>query len=670
MQQKIYPTQLRGWGMLAAIMLLAATVWAQGWTPAYMIQYKRVGGTAISNDGRLIAYTVGVPQMDGDKSEYLTHVWLVKSDGSGTPWQLTQGEKSCTSPAFSPDGRYVSFLSARDKDGKTQLYLLPLAGGEGIPLTKSKVSIAGYSWSPDGKKIALWMSDAATDKEEKDQKEKRDWKFIDNNYKMTHIHVLSVPDNPMGPVAVKRLTGGSFHVTGMNWSPDSKTIAFNHQTNPSANEWPTTDISTVPADSGAVRLLVNGKGQDYVPTYTPDGQNLVYLSDGGDPHWPGVSEVYVMPAAGGPARKLAATPDQRAGDILGFSADGKEAYVSEAHKTQAAVFAVPLDGKPARKLWTNTGMYANVAITRNGAMAALTYMTPELPPDVYSVAMNGGTPKKLTDHHKDYLKHPMGKTEIITWKSKDGKYDIEGLLTYPVGYKAGQKVPFILNVHGGPAGVFNQVFTATSAVYPLQAFAQAGYAVLRPNPRGSSGYGKEFRFANINDWGGNDYDDLMTGVDKVIAMGIAHPDSLCVTGWSYGGYMTSTIVTKTNRFKAAMVGAGVTNLISFTGTADIPAFIPDYFGGEFWNREEVWRSHSAMFSIKNVKTPSLVIHGEADPRVPVSQGYEFYTALKRLGVKTEMYVYPRQPHGFTEPKFIQDVGERVIGWFNKQLGRK
>lgn len=667
----LYNTTRRQWGVFLLLLLANATsAWAQGWTPAYMIQYKRVGGTAISQDGKLIAYTVGVPQMDGDKSEYLTHVWLAKSDGSSAPWQLTQGDKSCTSPAFSPDGRYVSFLSSRDKDGKTQLYLLPLAGGEGMQLTKSKVPVSGYSWSPDGKKIVLWMSDALTDKEEKDQKEKRDWKYIDNNYKMTHLHVLSVPENPAGSVPIKRLTIGNFHVTGMNWSPDSRTIAFNHQINPSANEWPTTDISTVPADSGAVKLLVSGKGQDFVPTYTPDGQSLLYLSDGGDPHWPGLSEVYMMPSTGGAARKLATTPDNRVTDIIGFSTDGKEVYVTEAHKTQTTVFALPLDGKPARQLWGSTGMYTNVAITRNGSMAALTYMTPDLPPDVYSVAMAGGAPKKLSDHHKDYLKHAMGKTEIITWKSKDGKYDIEGLLTYPVGYKAGQKVPFILNVHGGPAGVFNQVFTATSAVYPLQAFAQAGYAVLRPNPRGSSGYGKDFRFANLNDWGGNDYDDLMAGVDKVVAMGVAHPDSLCVTGWSYGGYMTSTIVTKTNRFKAAMVGAGVTNLISFTGTADIPGFIPDYFGGEFWNREEVWRNHSAMFNIKNVKTPSLVIHGEADPRVPVSQGYEFYIALKRLGVKTEMYVYPRQPHGFTEPKFIQDVGERVIAWFNKYLGRK
>ena len=187
-----------------------------------------------------------------------------------------------------------------------------------------------------------------------------------------------------------------------------------------------------------------------------------------------------------------------------------------------------------------------------------------------------------------------------------------------MNYEKGRRYPLILNIHGGPAGVFTQSYTAAGSVYPIQAFAQDGYAVLRPNPRGSGGYGKEFRFANVNDWGFGDFEDDMTGVDKVIEMGIAHADSLVVCGWSYGGYMTSFIVTKTNRFKAESVGAGVTNLMSFVGTADIPSFLPDYFGGEYWDRMDTYMKHSAMFNIKNVSTPSQVIHGEKDARVPMS----------------------------------------------------
>ena len=180
----------------------------------------------------------------------------------------------------------------------------------------------------------------------------------------------------------------------------------------------------------------------------------------------------------------------------------------------------------------------------------------------------------------------------------------------------------------------------------------------------------DFRFANINDWGFGDYEDDMTGVDKVIEMGIAHPDSLVVCGWSYGGFMTSFIVTRTNRFKAASVGAGVTNLMSFNGTSDIPSFLPDYFGGEFWDRIDAYMKHSAMFHVKGVATSTQVLHGKEDDRVPLSQGQEFYVALKRRGVPTEMIVYPRTPHGPKEPKLIVDLGKRMIAWFNKHLGRK
>jgi dipeptidyl aminopeptidase/acylaminoacyl peptidase len=192
--------------------------------------------------------------------------------------------------------------------------------------------------------------------------------------------------------------------------------------------------------------------------------------------------------------------------------------------------------------------------------------------------------------------------------------------------------------------------------------------VLRCNVRGSSGYGRAFRYANYRDWGGADYRDIMSGVDALVAKGVADPERLGVMGWSYGGYMTSWIVTQTRRFKAASVGAGVTNLMSFTGTADIPSFIPDYFGGEYWDVFERWRTHSAMFAVKGVTTPTLIQHGEADLRVPVSQGYEFYNALKRQGVTTRMVVYPRQPHGLQEPKFIRDAMMRNLEWFDRYVG--
>lgn len=216
-------------------------------------------------------------------------------------------------------------------------------------------------------------------------------------------------------------------------------------------------------------------------------------------------------------------------------------------------------------------------------------------------------------------------------------------------------------------GVFTQGFVASPGLYPVATFAARGYAVLRPNPRGSSGYGKKFRYANYGDWGGGDFKDLMAGVDHIIDKGIAAPERLGVMGWSYGGFMTSWTITQTKRFKAASVGAGVTNLMSFTGTADIPSFLPDYFGGEPWNKLDAYRAHSAMFQVKGVTTPTLIQHGARDLRVPLSQGQELYNALKRQGCTTQMVIYPRTPHGIEEPKLLVDCMNRNLQWFDKYV---
>lgn len=644
----------------------------QRWTPELMIKFKRVGQTAVSPDGNLIAYTVSTPMMEGEKSEFLTHIWMVSADGK-LNYQFTQGDKSCTYPTFSPDGKYLAFLSARGEDKKRQIVLLPLSGGEAEQLTRAKSGVNSYAWSPDGKRIAYTMDDQETEQEEKDRKEKRDMKVLDTDYKYAHLYTITIEKDANDERKTQRLTSGTFHITNLfgsdapfDWSPDGKTIVFQHQVNPGIDVWTTSDISSVPSDSGAVTPLVTWKGADISPRYSPDGKWLAFASDGGEPKWAFSYDLYVMPAQGGEPKKLAPTPDRRP-NLVSWSPDGKEIYFQEADQTSRRLFALPLDGKQPRVVTPGAGNYTGISLSKNNVLAFV-HQTTEQPPDVYTTNIKKFNPRKLTDVNADFPELAMGKTEVITWKSKDGM-EIEGLLTYPVSYERGKSYPLILNIHGGPAGVYTQYFTASSSVYPLQAFAQAGFAILRANPRGSGGYGKEFRFANYNDWGFGDYDDLMAGVDKVVDMGVAHPDSLCVMGWSYGGYMTSFIVTKTQRFKAASVGAGVTNLMSFTGTADIPSFLPDYFGGEPWDRIETYMKHSAMFQVKGVSTPTQIIHGEQDKRVPLSQGLEFYNALKRQGCVTEMIVYPRQPHGIREPKFIVDIGTRILGWFNKHLGR-
>ncbi len=428
----------------------------------------------------------------------------------------------------------------------------------------------------------------------------------------------------------------------------------------------TSVVSVVEVSTGKTTAFANTKAAETSPVFSPDGKWVALLVSDTPPRWAQSGLIQIFPAAGGPARALSASYDGQP-NIAGWSADGRRIYFSEAKGTSTQVYAVDVAAGKIDEIKATPAVYTGLSLNQTGTTFAFVRQTPDAPPEVFVAPVSDFTPVQISKANAGLKAPPLGKTEVIRWKSTDGK-EIEGLLTYPVGYQAGRKVPLILNIHGGPAGVFQQTYVGGRGVYPLASFASRGYALLRPNPRGSSGYGAEFRRANIKDWGVGDYQDLMTGVDKVVEMGVADPDRLGVMGWSYGGYMTSWIVTQTKRFKAASAGAPVTNLMSFTGTADIPSFIPDYFGGQPWEVVEAYRKHSPMFNVRGATTPTLIQHGEADDRVPISQGYELYNALRAQGVPTRMLVLPRQPHGPNEPKMILKVMQTNLEWFDRHLG--
>ena len=646
------------------------------WTPLRMLQVKRIGSVQVSPDGKQVAFTVREAVMDNDKSEYLTHVHLADSDGDHSR-QLTRGDKSCDDPQWSPDGETLALISARA--GKKNLWLIRPNGGEATQLSHSKTDVTSFRWSPDGTSIAFTALDAPTSDEEQRTREKSDVRVVGENVKLNRLFVIPVSDSINAPRDGRQLTTGDLSVlyegsrpgrAFFDWSPDGKTIAFSHNRTPAPDDWGTANLSLIDVQTGSVQSLCKTGAAESSPLFSPDGKSIAFVASDNPPTWGGRRTVSVMSTTDKIARQLAQTHDGfgRYSELLGWTADGKSLYFNEVQGTSLRLMNLPLDGSPVvidqRSGMSLAGYFLNSRRTHFG----FNWEHLNRPQEAFMMAAQGGEPVQVSQVHRDQAAIPLGRTEVIRWKSSDNT-EVEGLLTYPVGYQPGLRYPLLLVIHGGPMGVFTQTFDGTATQYPVAAFASQGYAVLRPNPRGSSGYGQKFRYANYHDWGGGDYRDVMSGVDRVIALGVADQDRMGVMGWSYGGFMTSWIITQTDRFKAASVGAGVTNLMSFTGTADIPGFLPDYFGAEFWDNLETYRAHSAMFQVKGVTTPTLIQHGERDERVPLSQGQELYNALKRQGCTTKMVVYPRTPHGIEEPRLLLDCMQRNIEWFNRHLSQ-
>jgi dipeptidyl aminopeptidase/acylaminoacyl peptidase len=649
------------------VLLFAPTVFAQtAWEPELQIKIKTVGTPRVSPDGKRVAYIISEAAMTSERSEYVTQIWLATTDGKQNI-QLTFGDKSSSNPRWSPDGNWIAFTSNR-KDDKNNLFLLSVNGGEAEALTEVKSSVTNFAWSPDGKSIAFTMADPKSEEEEKNDKAKNDFRWVDENLKMSRLYVLPINKDANGKREPQKLTLGNYNVDSFDWSPDSSRIAFGFSKTPVANDWTTSDVSFVEVANSKVTPLVSTPAAESSPIYSPDGNSIAITVSDNPPRWAQSEVIQVLPANGGQAKTLAVSFDAQPG-IAGWSPDSKHIFFSEPKGTLTQIYSVDVVANRIDEFKTAPAAYTVVELNRSGNTFGLIRHTPDSPAEVYVASVSDFTPKQISHANADLKIPAVGRTEVIRWKSKDGR-DVEGLLTYPVGYQSGQRVPLILNVHGGPAGVFQQTFIGGRGVYPLATFASRGYAILRVNPRGSSGYGAEFRRANTKDWGFGDYQDLMAGVDKVIEMGVADPDRLGVMGWSYGGYMTSWIVTQTKRFKAASAGAPVTNLMSFNGTSDIPGFIPDYMGGQAWEVMDAYQKHSPMFNVKGITTPTMIQQGDADIRVPISQGYEFYNALKAQGVPSRMLVLPRQPHGPTEPKMQLAAMKANLEWFEKYLGGK
>jgi len=637
------------------------------WSIEAQIHYPLIGDVILSPDGDKIVYTVREPLLTEEESRFIYHLYLADVE-TGEKRQLTYGDGSDTKPRWSPCRAFIAFVSTRKE--KSNLYAMRADGGEAWALTDNeKYGITTIEWAPDGGSIAFLMPEPPTEEKEKRTKAKDDAYLWHEEFDYQHIYTVAFSVGPRELPEVKQLTKGEFHVLDIDWLPDGEQIALKHQPSPLADVWPDSRLALVPSEPEKPVEETRLKDLGLLASWSggvkasPDGKWIACSAGDLPTEWAFSNRMVLYSTEGKKGKPLARTPDSQS-YLMGWSPDGESVYAYESESVTTQVWELPASGGDGRKVTSaelrrkafDVGASGLIAYAAEdfGSMNSLHILNP-----------GDGSEREVAqpDIPETWPTAEVPRAEVVTWKSRDG-IDVEGVVYYPLGYEEGKMCPLIVEVHGGPAGVYGRTFAADPMRYGNTAvLAQEGFVMLRANPRGSSGYGKEFRFANYDDWGGGDYEDIMSGVDHLIEKGIVDPDRMGILGWSYGGYMTSWTITQTDRFKAACVGAGVTNLMSFNGTSDIPTFIYDYFHGEFWDDLEPYRAHSAMFNVKDVKTPTLIQHGEKDARVPVSQGQELYNALKRQGVPTRMVIYPRQPHGIGEPRLMMDVRKRSVEWF-------
>jgi dipeptidyl aminopeptidase/acylaminoacyl peptidase len=649
---------------------------------------KQIGAPQFSPDGKRLAYTVS--EWDQKENRRIAHIRLVSADG-GPGTNLTKGEKGESAPQWSPDGSRIAFLADRDKG--SQIWIIPVDGGEAEKLTSEENSVQSFRWSPDAKQIAFVTRDTPKDKaeREKKKKDKFDTIVVDSDFSYSHLWTINVESKEK-----KRLTEGGFSASNPQWSPDGASIAFvmsRSGAQESAfidiSEDRNTDIHIVPAGGGSPRQITTNPAADTNPQWSPDGKWIAYTSNTDQRSWAAKTDVMLISPAGGPPKNLTKDFLESAGFGLAWAPDGQMLYFSSGVGTYTHIFSVaPEDGDGGKVAQVtrgdrNYGAFDIAGYTPNLGLAATPPFNPNqpaytpnwkmaylvndslTPEDIWVAPLKQfDQAKKITWISPEIKDFALAETSVIKWKGPDD-FDIEGVLVKPLGYEAGKRYPLILQIHGGPYGRFSNTFNSRAQIW-----AANGYAVLMPNPRGSTGYGNQFTTANVGDWGGKDFKDIMAGVDAAIARGIADPDRLVVMGGSYGGFMTFWTITQTDRFKAAIGHAGICDWYSFHGQSDIPGLMEYGFLGQPWTSPEVYRKWSPMTYVDRAKTPLMITHGERDLRVPISQGEQYYRALKKRGVEVVFLRFPREGHGIQEPNHQIDLFQRQLEWFDSHLGIK
>lgn len=644
--------------------------------PGDLARVRDVSDPQLSPDGAWLAYTVSVADTGKDQDD--TDLWLASWDGA-QQIRLTRSSSGEHAPRWSPDGRWIAFLSDRDDPREVdQLWLLDRAGGEPERLTDLPGGVSDLAWSPDGRRLALVVSDSDPDFRAKDDtSEKAPAPIVIDRFQFKedevgwlhglhdHLYLYDVA----GRKATQLLTDDSDEALP-SWSPDGRSIAFVSRRRPDYDRTDNYDLYVVAATPGAEpRQLTTFPGPDLAPdwgsrapAWSPDGSLIAYVEGGALSRiYYAVQKVAVVPAAGGPARVLTPALDRNVITPT-FSTDGRSVLFLQEDDRVYHLARVPVAGGAVEPVVGGPRALTDLSLARGGRMAVAS-SDPAAPAEIYAV--EGHDLRPITRQNAAWLKEVrLGAVEPISVRSKDAT-EIHGFVVKPPDWQPGRRYPTILRIHGGPVWQFYYDF----ANLDWQVLAAQGYVVLGVNPRGSSGRGERFATAIWAKWGQKDAEDVLAAVDWAVAQGIADPDRLGVGGWSYGGILTDEVIARDRRFKAATSGAGIANALTGYGTDQ---YVKEYEAelGTPWKNLKAYLEVSYPFlHADRITTPTLFLGGDADWNVPLINSQQMYQALKSLGRETQLIVYPGEPHGLTKPSHRLDRMQRYIAWYGKYLGK-
>jgi dipeptidyl aminopeptidase/acylaminoacyl peptidase len=660
--------------IIALVFCFAASPLAQGKRPLNvddLFNLKEVRDPQRSPDGKWVAYTVARAIKDTDKND--TDVWMVSWDGQQQV-QVTSSTEGESSPRWSPDGKYLAFLSSRQGAKGAQVWLLNRAGGEAVKLTDVKGGVSDYAWSPDSKRFVLVVEDPDPseppdkDKDKKDSEPKTPKPIVINRYhfkadvsgylrgERSHLQLFDIAAKKAEP-----LTPGAFDEEAPSWSPDGSQVAFiRRHGDGDVDKAPNHDLFVIEPRAGAKERRLTATTADEAGrlAWSPDGRSIAYLL-GEELKYSAYDQnrLAVLPAAGGQARILTDTLDRPVrgpfwtpeGSILFSVSDDRSEHIAK----------IPAAGGRIEKLTTGARVVSSFSAGTDGGLAVIS-STPTAVPEIY--ALEAGKLRQLSHQNDEWVKGVLlGTTEEFAAASKDGT-DVHGLIVKPPSFQAGRKYPALLRIHGGPNGQDSNAFS-----FERELFAANGYVVVAVNYRGSNGRGSAYQKAIFADWGNKEVVDLLGAMDYAQKLDYVDATRLGIGGWSYGGILTNYTIATDGRFKAAISGAGSSNQISMYGT---DMYITQYENelGPPWKNQDLWIKLSyPFFHADRIRTPTLFMGGEKDFNVPLLGGEQMYQALRSLGVDTELVIYPNQFHGITIPSYKKDRFERYVAWYDKYL---